>query len=69
MTDEDVDIEEEFDPIGVSKGQQRVVVIFDGPDEAESYLNNLGVEFVKRNMAWQVNLSTQSILSAKVDMK
>ena len=62
MTDEDVDIEEEFDPIGVSAGQQRVVFIFDGPDEAESYLNNLGVEFVKRNMAWQVNLGIQSIL-------
>lgn len=61
MTDEDVDIEEEFDPIGVSAGQQRVVFIFDGSEEAESYLNSLNVEFVKRNMAWQVNMSTQSI--------
>lgn len=69
MTDDDVDLDEEFDPIGVTAGQQRVVFIFDGPDKAESYLNNQGVEFVKRNMAWQVNLSTQSILSAKVDMK
>jgi hypothetical protein len=59
MTDEDVDINEEFDPIGNSANIQRVVFIFDGKEEAESYLNNLGVKFEKRNMAWQVNLSTQ----------
>jgi len=58
MTDEDVDITEDFDPVGLSAGQQRVVFIFDGKDEAESYLKNLGVEFVKRNMAWQVNMFT-----------
>lgn len=69
MTDEDVDIDEDFDPIGISAGQQRVVFIFDGPDEAESYLNNLNAPFKKMNMAWQVNMSTQSILSAKDDMK
>jgi hypothetical protein len=61
MTDEDVDINEEFDPIGNSANIQRVVFIFDGKEEAESYLNNLGVKFEKRNMAWQVNLSTQFI--------
>ena len=58
MTDEDVDITEDFDPVGLSAVQQRVVFIFDGKDEAESYLKNLGVEFVKRNMAWQVNMFT-----------
>jgi hypothetical protein len=61
MTDEDVDITEEFDPIGTASGLQRVVFIFDGAEEAESYLKSLGVEFVKRNMAWQVNLNTQYI--------
>jgi hypothetical protein len=61
MDESELDLEEEFDPIGTASGLQRVVFIFDGPDEAESYLKNAGVEFVKRNMAWQVNLSTQSI--------
>lgn len=61
MTDDDVDIEEEFDPIGVSAGQQRVVFIFDGSEEAESYLKSINVQFKKMNMAWQVNMSTQSI--------
>ena len=60
MTDEDVDTEEYFDPIGNSAGLQRVVFLFDGKDEAESYLHNLKVEYKKRSMAWQVNLSTKS---------
>jgi len=59
MEETDLDLEEEFDPIGKSAGVQRVVFIFDGEDEAESYLNNLNIDFVKRNMAWQVNLSTK----------
>jgi hypothetical protein len=59
MSELDLDLTEEFDPIGVSAGLQRVVFIFDGPDEAESYCKHLGVEPKKMNMAWQVNLSTQ----------
>jgi hypothetical protein len=58
MTDEDVSLAEEFDPVGNMDGKQRVVFLFDGPEEAESYLNSLKVEFKKMNMAWQVNLTT-----------
>jgi hypothetical protein len=61
MKDEDVDIMEEFNAIGTMDGKQRVVFLFDGKEEAESYLNSLKVEFKKMNMAWQVDLSTQSI--------
>lgn len=61
MTDDDIDIEQEFDAIGTMDGKQRVVFLFDGAEEAESYLNSLKVEFKKMNMAWQVDLSTQSI--------
>lgn len=61
MTDDDIDLEEDFDPIGTMDGKQRVVFLFDGPNEAESYLNSLKVDFKKMNMAWQVNMSTQSI--------
>lgn len=60
--DEDLlDMEEQFDPYGISKGFQRVVFIFDGPEDAESYLKSNNIKFEKRNMAWQVNMSTQSI--------
>ena len=61
MTDEDVNLGEDFDPIGEASGMQRVVFIFDGPNEAESYLNNLGVKFKKMAQAWQVELHTRSI--------
>lgn len=62
MNDEDIDITEDFDPIGNASELQRVVFIFDGSEEAESYLKSLNVQYKKMNMAWQVNLSTQSIL-------
>jgi len=59
MDEDDIDIEQEFDPIGVSAGQQRVVFIFDGPDEAESYFNRFQeLPLKKMNMAWQINLTT-----------
>jgi hypothetical protein len=54
----DEDLEEDFNPIGKMDGKQRVVFLFDGPEEAESYLNNLKVDFKKMNMAWQVNFTT-----------
>jgi hypothetical protein len=60
MSEDDLDFNEEFDPIGNMDGKQRVVFLFDGKDEAESYLNSLKVDFKKMNMAWQVNLTTQS---------
>jgi hypothetical protein len=62
MSEDDLDMEEEFDPIGVSAGLQRVTFIFDGPEEAESYLTAQRLDFKKYNNAWQVNLSTRSTL-------
>jgi len=63
MNEDELDINEEFDSIGVSSGLTRVVFIFDGKEEAESYLKslNLDVDVKKQGQAWQVNLSTQSI--------
>lgn len=61
MTESNINVNEEFDPYGVSKGQQRVVFIFNNKDDAKSYLRTINVEFKKMNMAWQVDMSTQSI--------
>jgi len=60
MTDEDINLDEEFNPIGNSDGKQRVVFLFDNSQSAESYLNKLNVKFTKKGAAWQVN---QCILS------
>ena len=61
MTDSDVDLDEEFNPMGKMDGKQRVVFLFDGSEEAESYLKSINVEFKKMNIAWQVNMTTPSI--------
>lgn len=62
MTDEGLSVDETFDPIGASKGLQRVVFIFDNASQAEAYLLNLGnLEVKKFNNAWHINLSSQSI--------
>ena len=63
MDESDIDIEEEFDPIGVASGLQRVVFIFDGPEEAESWLSqHPELPLKKQNMAWQIDLSTIKML-------
>jgi len=58
MSEEEIDIEEEFDPIGTTSNDQRVVFLFDNAEDAEDYLNENNVEFKKMNMAWQVNFKT-----------
>jgi hypothetical protein len=57
MNDDDVDLTEDFDPIGMSKDCQRVVFIFDNSESAEKYLNDNKIKFEKRSMAWQVNMN------------
>lgn len=58
LTEDDLDFSEEFDAIGDSSNLQRVVFIFDSEINAEKYLKALKVDYKKRNMAWQVNLTT-----------
>ena len=58
MTEEDIDIEEEFDAIGITKDIKRVTFIFDSERQAEEYLTNLELKIDKKGAAWQVNLST-----------
>ena len=63
MTDEDVDTEEEFDPIGSASELMKIVFIFDNELEAETFmsLNHKGQEYKKvsgpAGKIWQVNLS------------
>jgi len=61
MTEDDIDLTEEFDPIGKSSGIQKVVFIFDGKDEAKSYIESLNLEVKIIGELWKINLSTQFI--------
>jgi hypothetical protein len=60
MNEDDLDLNEEFDPIGESAGKQRVVFIFDDSAEAEMYLNSLHLKYEKKGEAWQVKMNIQS---------
>lgn len=64
MTDDDVDLEQEFDPIGVSKGLTRIVIIHDNLELAKKWIdtNIPNLEYKKKgndeNIILQVNLSS-----------
>lgn len=65
MTDEDIDINDEFDPIGSATDLHKIVFIFDNENEASEFmLQNLPkIEFKKfgggSGKIWQVNLSVK----------
>jgi hypothetical protein len=62
MNEDDLDLDEEYDPIGTDSDFQKIVFIFDGKEEAESWLKNVNIaQYKKHKMIWEVNLSTQSI--------
>ena len=64
MTDEDVDLEEEFDPIGISNGLTRIVIIHDNLELAKKWIdtNIPNLDYKKKgndeNIILQVNLSS-----------
>jgi len=64
MTDDDVDIEDEFDPIGSSTDLHKVIFIFDNEIQASNYFNEniKDLRYKKfgggQGKQWQVNLST-----------
>lgn len=65
MNEDALDLTEEFDPIGISKGLVRLVIIFDGMIEAKDWIekNVPKLEYKKKgndeNIILQVNLSTK----------
>jgi len=59
MTEDEVNILEEFDPIGLSADFQKIVFIFDNKTKAEEWLSDKPELQVKKSrMQWEVNLST-----------
>jgi hypothetical protein len=63
MTENELDFTEEFDPIGLSKGFQRIVFIFNSEEDAQSWIEHKPekIKLKKMNIAWQVDLSSQFI--------
>ena len=65
MSEDDIDIDENFDPIGTSKGLHKIIFIFDNEDEAIKWYgdNNIKSDYKKFGgsdvSVWHVNLSTK----------
>ena len=64
LNEQNLDYDEEFDPIGESNGHQKIVFTFSSKEDAESWITSYSEfkDIVKRQgQAWQINLTTQSI--------
>ena len=65
MSEDDIDTDENFDPIGTSKGLHKIIFIFDNEDEAIKWYgdNNIKSDYKKFGgsdvSVWHVNLSTK----------
>jgi len=65
MNEDELDINEEFDPVGTSKGLHRIIFIFDSEDKAIEWYekNNMKYDYKKFGGddvgVWHVNLSTK----------
>jgi hypothetical protein len=65
MNEDELDINEEFDPVGTSKGLHRIIFIFDTEDKAIKWYeeNNMKYDYKKFGGddvgVWHVNLSTK----------
>jgi hypothetical protein len=66
MNDDDVDLTEEFDPIGIAKNLHKIIFIFDNEEHAIEFYkkNNLKYQYKVMNggtggdsKIWQINLS------------
>lgn len=61
MTEEMLNLDEQFDVIGNKKDNQKVVLVFNNKEDAESWLNSKSIPFKKNSMVWEVDMSTPSI--------
>jgi len=68
LSESDLDLNEEFDPIGTSSDLFKVVFVFASKDEAETYLQGINVTPKKAGQVWQVEF-TPSISYQKGDSK
>jgi hypothetical protein len=65
MNEDELDINEEFDPVGTSKGLHRIIFIFDSEDKAIEWYEKNNMKYDYRKFGgddvgvWHVNLSTK----------
>ena len=60
MTDNDIDINQEFNPIGLANNIHKLIFIFDNEEETVKFINKYhnNIDYKKFNGIYQVNLSS-----------
>jgi uncharacterized protein (DUF1330 family) len=64
LSENELNLNEDFDPIGVSSNYQKIVITFDDKNAAESWIEKFSeykLILKKQGQAWQINLCTQFI--------
>ena len=58
--DNDIDINQEFNPIGLANNIHKLIFIFDNEEETEKFINKYhnNIDYKKFNGMYQVNLSS-----------
>jgi hypothetical protein len=62
LSENELNLNEDFDPIGVSSNYQKIVITFDDINAAESWIEKFSeykLILKKQGQAWQINLCTQ----------
>ena len=61
MSELDLNMSEEFDPIGVKSNKKNVSFIFNSEDEAKNFCENNGYKIIIKGELWKVEMNSQSI--------
>lgn len=61
MSELDLNMSEEFDPIGVKSNKKNISFIFNSEDEAKNFCENNGYKIIIKGELWKVEMNSQSI--------
>jgi hypothetical protein len=61
MDENELDMSEEFDPIGIRSDKKNVTFIFNSENDAKNYCDNNGYKIIIKGELWKVEIDSQSI--------
>ena len=61
MDENELDMSEEFDPIGIRSDKKNVTFIFNSENDAKNYCDNNGYKIIIKAELWKVEIDSQSI--------
>jgi hypothetical protein len=61
MSELDLDMTEEFDPMGIKSDKKNVTFVFNTENDAKNYCDNNGYKIIIKGELWKVEIGSQSI--------